>query len=235
MSRSLLTTLLSDAHTVANYQGGVGVTGSTNCSDWANQIGAAGALIQATGTKQPTISGTSLIFDGTSDSMTASLTVSQPCTVYMVLKQLAWTNQARIFDTNSSMLLTQDAVSPKIDIYAGLGFVSLNGDLSLNTLGVIQATYSGASSGIKVNHKTSTVGNPGGNGSGGTFVLGSIKTANGSYSNIEVKEIIVRNQVDSLSTQSNIRNYLAAIHSLDIGIEPNIIAIGNQQHKRRRG
>lgn len=59
--RALLTNLLNDTNTVANYQPGIGVTGTLNASAWANQIGAAGSLLQATGANQPIY----LPFDGT--------------------------------------------------------------------------------------------------------------------------------------------------------------------------
>lgn len=51
--RRLQRLLRSDGATVADYQPGVGVTGTLNASAWANQIGVAPALAQATGANQP--------------------------------------------------------------------------------------------------------------------------------------------------------------------------------------
>ncbi len=52
--RALLRAILSQlGNTVAWYQPGVGVTGTLNASAWANQLGIAGSLEQATGANQP--------------------------------------------------------------------------------------------------------------------------------------------------------------------------------------
>lgn len=48
-----LYSLLADGNTVAWYRPGVGVTGTLNASAWANQLGAAPSLAQATGANQP--------------------------------------------------------------------------------------------------------------------------------------------------------------------------------------
>ncbi len=45
--------LAAGGNTVAWYQPGVGVTGVIAVSAWANQLGTAGSLVQATGSKQP--------------------------------------------------------------------------------------------------------------------------------------------------------------------------------------
>jgi len=52
---ALRTRLALDGLTVADYDASFGVTGALNASAWANQIGAAGPLLQATGANQPIV------------------------------------------------------------------------------------------------------------------------------------------------------------------------------------
>lgn len=55
--RNLLTQFLSDGNTAADWRADLGVTGALNASSIANQIGAAGPLLQASGANQPIYAG----------------------------------------------------------------------------------------------------------------------------------------------------------------------------------
>lgn len=54
-SGALTALLEGDGLTVADYDASLGVTGTLNASAWANQMGIAGPLLQATGAAQPIV------------------------------------------------------------------------------------------------------------------------------------------------------------------------------------
>lgn len=83
---------LPTTNLLAVYDARVGVTddGSGKCSGWADQGGGAHHAVQGTGSRRPTISSTggfaSLLFDGTDDVMTATLSSSSGVkTLYAVI------------------------------------------------------------------------------------------------------------------------------------------------------
>lgn len=217
-ARTVLTQVLRDGNTVADYQLGIGQTdaGGGACSVWANQIGTAPSLTAA-GAARPTIQADgSLLFDGVAQFMaTGAFTLNQPTTIYFVGKQITWTASDRIFDGNSadvSEVYQQGTASPSIRISAGTPSVD-NNDFSLNTYGIVIALFNGASSLLQVNANTPTAGNFGAGNPGG-FTLGTEGTTHSLFANIQVKEIILRNAADSAGTRANIQALLKAIHTI---------------------
>lgn len=217
-ARNRLSLLLrADNNTVADYRAGIGQTndGAGLCSAWANQIGAAGSLTAAT-TARPTIQADgSLLFDGVANGMvTSGFTLNQPTILYLVLKQITWTSGDKITDghTLDTMLIQQETggVSPALRLFAGLGTAS-NSGLTLDTYGVVTALFNGASSSLQINSATAATGDAGSSNAGG-FALGANFNTGGSWSNIQVKEVIIRTVADSAATQAAIQGYLKSIY-----------------------
>ncbi|HLD89528.1 MAG TPA: hypothetical protein VI911_00655 [Patescibacteria group bacterium] len=204
--------ILDDGNTVAFYDSQLLSTitkdGSNFVSRWNDRLGSGHDLIQATGTKQPLWSATGILFDGIDNFMkTATFTINQPTFIYAVLKQITWTIADRIWDGNSADYgtLYQNLTTPGMKVYAGAGSAQKN--LTLDTFGIIRVLLNGASSKFQINSDAAATGNFGIRNMAG-FTLG----ANGSgtnYSNIEVKEIIMRRIADASGDETAIYNYLA--------------------------
>lgn len=168
-----------------------------------------------TGTKPAQIVGSpSLLFDssGSSNFMaTGAFTLNQPTIVYSVLKQISWGNGVYIWDGSAiaMMAMYQGGVTPQLNLNAGAG-TGTNGNLPTGQNSVVTAIYNGASSSLKVDGSAAATGNAGAN-NAGAFVLGH--AGNGTApSNIQVKEIIIRNVADSAAVQAQIRALLKSIH-----------------------
>ena len=201
--------LRSDANTVANYQGGVSMTGAS----WANQIGAAGAAAQGTGSLQPAISGNSLIFDGTDDFLQTALlgaAMTQPCTFYMVAKQVTWTLNDTFFDgAAGGVIFYQADTTPRFRAYAGTAETE-NAGWAVGQTSILTFTLNGASSTTQVD-SAAAVTSAGGAASVTRFTFGN-NAAGTQGANIQQYEFIARNGLDSATTQAQIRAQLKAMY-----------------------
>jgi len=157
-----------------------------------------------------------LIFDGTNDYMRVanSFNITQPITIYVVVKQITWTNSEFWWDSKTAdrMLMGQLGTTPTLKISAGPGFAADNTDLAVNTWGVVRVVYSGASSSIRVDDNAATTGNAGTQNADG-FSLGAVYSG-GFLSNIEVAEIIIYTGATVASFDTQIMNYLNTKYGL---------------------
>lgn len=187
--------------------------------DWTDRIGSK-VLNAPTADNIPT-DGTlnghaTLIFDGTNDYMrvAATFAINQPSTIYVVVRQITWTNSEFWWDSKTAdrMLMGQLGTTPTLKIYAGTGFAADNTDLAVNTWGVVRVVYNGASSSIRVDNNEATTGNAGTQNSDG-FSLGAVYS--GSFpSNIEVAELIIYSGTVSAGDDALIVNYLNTKYGL---------------------
>lgn len=178
---------------------------------WEDNNGvAANDLIQATGTSQPLWSATGVLFDGIDNQIkTAAIAaLDQPEFIYIVVKQVTWTNADYIFDGGSLNVgrLQQTGSTPQLKIYAGTDSAA-NSNLAVNTWGIVRVLFNGANSKLQVNNTAAITGDFGASNMGG-FSLGARGTV-GNYGNIEVKEVILRNVDDTGVDETAIYNYLA--------------------------
>ena len=164
---------------------------------------------------KPVYSSNGLLFDGTYDFMfTGALTLNQPAFIYMVIKQVTWTSSDYIFNFGwvDNCIMCQLDATPGLRAYAGT-FSSQNSGLSVNAFGILRILFNGASSKLIVNDLTPIIWNAGANNLG-ALTLGS--QTGGVYfnSNIQVKEIILRNISDSEGDEAAIYAYLKNKYSL---------------------
>ncbi len=206
--------VLNDGSTVAWFLSDEPATltrdGANRVSQWNDYLGSGHDLLQANGADQPLWSANGILFDGVSEFMQCgAFAYVQPEMIYIVLKQVTWINASRVFDGNllSYCALQQYSTTPDLQLYAGTGFTNANSNLAVNTWGIVRVLFNGASSTIQVNKTTITTGNPGDRDSGG-FTLGVGGNIISGFSNIEVKEIILRKVADSESDETVIYNYL---------------------------
>lgn len=218
-------------------------------SAWNDKLGSGHNLLQATGSKKAKWGIGGIYFDGLTDGMkTAAFTWNQPEYVYMVFRQITYTANEFILDgeNNVSMLFRQASggTAPELDMYAGSA-LNKNSTLKMNQYGIARILFNGANSKLQINEETAVTGNVGASNAGG-LTVGSNVTIAGSWSHIEVAEIICRKTADSGATESSIYTYLknkyqgvwvkqgAVLSATLVGeadnvYEPHIIREGNPQ------
>ena len=205
--------VLDDGNTIAWFDAQENITkdGSNLVSAWGDKSGLAHHLLQAAGTNQPLWSANGILFDGVDNMMKCvAFPWNQPEFIYMVIKQVTWTNTRRIFDGNAvnSGVLAQSAVTPEIKSYAGT-WTAANNNLVVDTWSIVRILFNGLTSSTQVNETAKVEGN-GGIGNMGGFTLGA--SGIGSlFGNIEVKEIIGR---ISVVGEAEIYAYLAAKYGI---------------------
>ena len=208
--------VLTDGSTVLWVDSKENITknGSDLVSLWGDKSGNGNDLVQATETNRPTWNSNGILFDGVDNFMKAvAFTLVQPEFIYIVFKQVTFTSNDYILDgnTNNSGGLFQVISSPDLRAYAG-SFSTIDSNLVLDTYGIARVQFNGATSTFQINEETQITGNFGTNNMGG-FTLGN-NGANTVYSNIEVKEVIIRNVADSAQDEGTIYNYLADKYSI---------------------
>lgn len=172
--------------------------------------------LNSTGAKPAQIvKSASLLFDGTNDYMkTASFTLNQPETVYLVLKQVSWTINDSLIDgnTNTDMRIYQNASSPGLKLQGNTPLAE-NANLSVGSFGIITSLYNGVSSLFQINATTATTGDGGAVNAGG-FTLGSQGDGLGTYSNIQVKEVLIFSVAHTAAERLLVQRYLANKYSI---------------------
>lgn len=213
-------TKLYDGHTVAlyDYLQSSTLTKDVNnyVSRWNDFLGSGHDLIQSTASKQPKLQSTGVLFDGVVNGRgwmkTAAFTYNQPCTIYMVFKLITWANRS-IFDGNTAYAsrLWGSPTSSKLTLSAGTALAYKT--VTLDTFVILRAILNGASSKLQILNETALTGDAGTHAMGG-FILG----ASISYeeTNIEVKEVILRDVVDSSGDEADIYTYLEKKNNLSI-------------------
>jgi hypothetical protein len=181
-------------------------------SQWNDQSGNSRHLVQATGTNQPALNANgSILFDGVDNFMKcAAFTLNQPETVYLLFRQVTWSDVLRVCDgdTLNTGAIFQNGVSPQIRAHAGLN-TGLNGNLAVNAYGAVAAVFNGASSLTQVNSTAVVTGNGGASNMGG-FTLGA--DGNGAQvTNIEVKEAILYAAAHDAATRAAVIGYLMSV------------------------
>jgi hypothetical protein len=208
-------TLLADGNTWAWYDYNQSVTkdGSNFVSVWADRLGSGHNLLQATGSIQPLWTADGIDFDGVDNIMkTAEGVVNQPTNIYIVFKQVTWTNIDYIFDGYISVggQLSQRTSTP--NVYISAGTPSSLASVTLDTWCIVRVLFNGASSKLQLNAEAAITGNFGANHMDG-MTLGN-SSATGRASDVIVKEVIIRIVDDSDENETTIYNYLKAKYGL---------------------
>jgi hypothetical protein len=190
---------------------------SDRVSAWNDKLASGRNLLQAGADNiKPVWSINGLTFDGVRQYIkAAAFTYNQPELIYIVFKMITWTSSDYIFEGNTHDVgaFWEYGGTNGITGYAGTAYAPSNYDLTLDTFGIVRVSFNGASSFTQVNAGTPVVVNFGAGNMGG-FTLGSRSDGAATFSNILVKEIILRNITDSSGDQTSIYNYLKAKYSL---------------------
>jgi hypothetical protein len=154
------------------------------------------------------------IFDGSDDYLkTPAFTLVRPVFIYFVGKQITWTLNDTILDGggSTSAKLQQNTTTPKIRLNNGVTSPD-NANFPVDTLCILRLSMTVGGGSVQVNNTTATAGPTGTNEMNG-FTVGC-QGGLGIHSNIDIREIIVRNKTDDAGDQVKIYNYLATKHGL---------------------
>lgn len=181
-----------------------GVTQVAGVSQWDDLSGNNRHWAQATTGSQPTFGATSgpngtpaITFDGVDDNLrnttlTRPVPNTTPTWIWIVFKQVTWTNSRRIYsagNSSSTLTLVQSSPSPGLIAYNAVNS-SVNTDLVVGAWAAVANYFSNSTADyIQVNDNAPTTGiNLGNNGASTSMVLGAGN--NTLYSNIAVAEIV---------------------------------------------
>lgn len=196
---------------------GVGITESSRLvSQWNDQSGNGRHLKQPTGTNQPSLQDDgSILFDGIDNYLKCdAFTLNQPETVYMLGRQVTWTDLDYLFDgeaSASTMGMQQRTATPSIRLITSTATALVTAWI-LNTYAVLACVFNSASSVIQVNSTAST-GLDAGTTNAGGFTLGA-RGDLASFGNIQVKEVMVYSVAHNSDQRAAIISYLARVGGL---------------------
>lgn len=189
-------------------------------SAWPDSSGQGNTATQATGAKQPLYKAAQVNnrpvvrFDGIDDWVkTAAFALPQPSTVYIVLRQITWASERRVFDdiVGNALTLIQRTATPGLALYAGGGGVSpTTTSLAVGSFGIVACVYNGNDNSlIAVNAAAGSTGALTGTASASGFTLGA-NAAISLPSNIDVAEVAVYSGAHDAATRTALKNYLNA-------------------------
>ena len=206
-----------DMSPAAMFRYGIGITVTgAGVSQWNDMSGNARHLLQATDTNRPALQAEgSILFDGMDNFMaTGAFTFNQPCTYYLLLRQVSWTANDYLCDGLITAGIFQDTTTPQIAMYAGASVIGTQSNLEVGAYGVLAAVFNGASSSLRVNNNSPVSGDAGANNPGG-FQLGSFSGPS-NFSHIQAKEAILYSGAHSTILQNYNIARLASVGSLTL-------------------
>lgn len=167
---------------------------------WPDLSGNNNHLVQAVGASKPTYktgiqNGLPILrFDGLNDFIgPATFAMTQPETVFVVLKQTTWTlDDAPIDGSTMYMILAQRATTPRFSIY-GAAWGCENSALAIGSFGILTALWNGASSYIRINGGNQVTGNAGAGFDGGGIMAGRRHDVGAFYFDGDIAEIVAYN------------------------------------------
>lgn len=191
-------------------------------ASWTDSSGLAHHAVQASGTLQPLYqtnqvnSLPAVLFDGTDDFLqTGVFTLSHPCTVFVVVKQITWAGSDRIHEGRSAgntLLLRQNSATPSIQMVGTLSGTTVVGP-AIGAWGLVSELWNAAASAIAIN-----------GGADAAFDLGVAKTPNGlslgsshagiSNGNVSIAEFLVYDTALSAPNIALVKAYLNTKYAL---------------------
>lgn len=196
-----------DNHTIALYDGDLGLTTST----WEDQIASYDfTLVNTPTVVDNAINGhDALRFNGTDeDGSTASMSLNQPCTYYLVVKQITWTANDYIIGGTAGAFATsinQFTLTPRLQFASTVSLT--NDNFTVDTYKILTAVGNGANSILQTNQTAASTGDIGTTSPTG-IIIGD-RPSGSRNGNIEYAYIIIRNQADDLATRTKFQNFLA--------------------------
>lgn len=196
---------------------------SGKVSQWSDQSGNNNHLLQASASKRPTVVSAdingkdSILFDGSDDNMTASFTLAQPETVFLIYKAPTRTVDDYIFDGlngGNTMGYEYYPAANRLLMYAGsLGPNTGTDELAANTYGLATCIFKGASSVLQINNNTQITGSAG-TASPNGISLGGYNFGGPYFGNISVAELIIMSSAATATERANMKSYVTARYGI---------------------
>lgn len=152
------------------------------------------------------------VFNGTSHGMaTPTITFAKPAMIYLLVKQITWTNSDYLIDglASESINILQYDNTPELAA-RGNTLSTHNANLPVGNWGIVRALFKGVGSTFQIDDTAVITWNCGSAGNPGGICLGSRGYAASNWANIEVAEVVARSVDESASANTNIYNYLVA-------------------------
>lgn len=209
--------ILTDGNTVAWYDFKKSDTitkdGSNFVSRWKDRLLSGRDLVQAVGTNQPLLTADGITFDGIDNFLkTATFTLIQPEQVYICFRADTHTVNKSImsgFNSNDPQVYLRSL--NRVGLYTS-GYALSGTELNVGEFNVVRFLVNGAATYIKVNAAVAVTGySSAANMSGITLGKQGAVT---DYSNITVKELIVRKIADTTTNSDAIYNYFKTKYAL---------------------
>jgi hypothetical protein len=211
--------VIYDGNTVAwfkhNDMTNVIKDGANRVSQWSDKTGLGHHLLQVAGAAQPLWSANGLLFDGINDYMQCNPFIyTQPEMIYIVGRQITWSIFEKLIDGGivNSGLIQNRGLTPDIYITTNVINFLATSNFNLNIFKCILILFNGANSLLQINNGAPNIGQTGANNMN-NFTLGSSAIA-ADFTNIEVKEIILRRSADNATNRLQIYNYLKNANGL---------------------
>jgi len=211
-------TVIADGNTVAWYRADQTATitkdVSQKVSAWNDYLGSGRNLTAPNADATPTWSASGITFNGVFNYMSATFTLAQPEITYIVIQLFADSpDYGTMFcgatsGANCPVYANNISTVATVTLEAGGGAISA-GNFPVGQFNVLRVVANGAGSKVQINNLAANTGNPGTNPLAG-FTLGSNYGIDyvGSFSHIQVKEVILRKIVDSSPDEAAIYAYL---------------------------
>jgi hypothetical protein len=182
---------------------------------WKDQTGLTHHQLQATSTRRPTLrlavkNGLAVVrFDGVDDYTKALFTLSTVYHIFLVVKETTWVLNGILVGggVGDNFSLNQHPSTPNLDTWNGTSTSVSNAQLAVGSWGIVQILMGPSNPHMKINAGSNTLQpTPG---SAGGLTIGAHNNP-GSYSSIDVGELIVYNVALSDADETTVRNGLNA-------------------------
>lgn len=205
---------------------GTTTDGTTPCTNgqglafWADQSGNSNTMSSQGGSNNPIfntniqngLSGITFAGAASQQSIQAIFTYNDPEHIFMVVKQVTWTQFRRLVaraSASGNMKLINDVATPGIYLDDGTNTNSPGTTgMTLGTFFVLDFCFNGASSTIRLNNGSNTTGNPGSGTNMGGVTIGADYLSGTGASNIVVGELLAYDSHLSDANASLVNHYL---------------------------
>jgi hypothetical protein len=210
--------LLADGNTFGFYDSlnaaAFTFSSGVNISKWADSLGSGNDFLQATGSKQPTLTADGVTFArAAAQHLRVTATLNQPVFVYIAFRYKHWGPTAAgefIFSGSAANVTLKQEFGdsePMLRISAGANSPP-NSDLLKNTYGIARCLFNGATlSSFQINTGVKWVGNVFTSNPGG-MVLNGRHTDGNAGTDSDVLGVVIRKVADSDTTSGTINNFL---------------------------
>lgn len=196
------------------YKSDVGVTIATGVSAWADQSGLGNTLAQATGSLQPSIANNviaskpALTFDGVDDFLTVAFALTQPTSVFVVMRPNALVVGRTYVDGGAganTMAIAHAQVTPnRLRMNAGNSLTGASA-MASGTWGITTAIFNGVSSVLATADNADLTGDAG-LGAGAGITLGA-QFGGTLPANVSVAEVVVLAEAAGAASRAGLRAY----------------------------